>query len=78
MQFTCTRVHVHMYTHTYALCGYTRRLRTCRYVAIHVNRPSGISQAAAIAINRAKGVKHSHLPGEYTALCCGTQCLQWL
>ena len=41
----------------YALCGYTRHLRTCRYAAIHVNRPSGISQAAAIAVNRTEGVK---------------------
>ena len=47
---------VHMYMHTYALCGYTRQLRTCRYVAIHVNRPSGISQAAATAVNRTQGV----------------------
>ena len=39
-------VHVHMYMHTYAQCGYTRHLPTCRYAAIHVNRPSGISQAA--------------------------------
>ena len=51
-------VHVHM--HTYALCGYTRHLRTCWHAAIHVNRPSGISQAAAIAINRTKGVKPGH------------------
>ena len=51
-------VHVHMYMHTYALCGYTRHLRTCRYVAILVNRPSGISQAAAIAANRTQGVKN--------------------
>ena len=50
-------VHVHMYMHTYELCVYTRHLRTCRYAAIHVNRPSGISQAAAIAVNRTKGVK---------------------
>ena len=28
-QFMCTCAHV------YALCGYTRHLRTCRYVAIH-------------------------------------------
>ena len=27
------------------------------YAAIHVNRPSGISQAVAIAINRTQGVK---------------------
>ena len=45
-----------MYMYTYALCGYTRHLRTCRYAAIHVSRPSGISQAAAIAVNRTKGV----------------------
>ena len=38
--------------HTYALCGYTHHLRTCRYAAILVNRPSGISQAAAIADQR--------------------------
>ena len=49
-------VHVHMYMHTYAQCGYTRHLRTCRYAAIHVNRPSGISQAAAIAVNCTEGV----------------------
>ena len=45
-----------MYMHTYALCGCTRHLRTCRYAAILVNRPSGISQAAAIAANRTQGV----------------------
>ena len=54
---TCTHVHVHMYMHTYALCGYTRHLRTCRYAAIHVNWPSGISHAAAIAVNHTQGVK---------------------
>ena len=43
--------------HTYALCGYTRHLRICRYAAIQVNQTSGISQAAAIAVNRTKGVK---------------------
>ena len=48
-------VHVHMYMHTYALCGYARHLRPCRYAAILVNRPSGISQAAAIAANRTQG-----------------------
>ena len=55
MQYLCivhVHVHMYMYTHTYALCGYTRHLRTCRYVAIHVNRPSGISEAAAISVNR--------------------------
>ena len=50
-------VHVHMYTHTYALCVYTCHLRTCPDAAIHVNRPSGISQAAAIAVNCTQGVK---------------------
>ena len=45
------------YTHTYALCGYTRHLRTCRYAATHANRPSGISQAAAIAVNRTQGIE---------------------
>ena len=55
MQYLCI-VHVYMYTHTYALCGYTRHLRTCRYAAILVNRPSGISQAAAVAVTHTKGV----------------------
>ena len=50
-------IHIHMYMLTYALCGYTRHLRTSRYAAIHVNRPdSGISQAAAITVNRTQGV----------------------
>ena len=49
-------VHVHMYMHKYAQCGYTRHLRTCRYVAILANRPSGISQGAAIAFNGTQGV----------------------
>ena len=52
-------VHVHVYMHTYALCGYTRPLRTCRYAAILVNRPSGISQAAAVAVNRTQGVNQN-------------------
>ena len=61
MQYLCI-VHVYMYMymymHTYALCGYTctRHLRTCRYAAILANRPSGISQAAAVAANRTQGV----------------------
>ena len=50
-------VHVHMYMHTYALCGYTRHLHTCRYVVVLVIRPSGISQAAAIAANCTQRVK---------------------
>ena len=33
MQYLCI-VHVYMYMHTYALCGYTCHLRTCRYAAI--------------------------------------------
>ena len=58
----CVHVHINMhyyaiFMHTYALCGYTSHLRTCRYAAIHVNLPSGISQAAAIAVNRTQGVK---------------------
>ena len=61
MQSACVHVHVYtymyMYMHTYALCGCTRHVR--RYVAINVNRPSGISQAAAIAVNRTKGVKET-------------------
>ena len=50
---------VHVYMYTYALCGYTRNLhvRTCRYAAIRVNRPSGISQAAALGVNRTQGLK---------------------
>ena len=59
-------VHVHMYMHTYALCGCTCHLRTCQYAAILVNRPSGISQAAAIAVNRTQGVKFHHC----MYLCC--------
>ena len=59
MQYLCI-VHVCMYTctctRTYPLCGYTCHLRT---VAILVNRPSGISQAAAVAVNRTQGVKQS-------------------
>ena len=43
-----------MYMHTYALYGYT-----CRYGAIHVNQPGGISQAAAVAANHTQGVKIS-------------------
>ena len=62
---TCTCQHCYaiflhsacLHVHTYALCGYTLHLCTCRYAAIHVNRPSGISQAAAIAVNRTQGVK---------------------
>ena len=51
---------VHVYMDTYALCSYTRHLRTCRYAAILVNRPSGISQAAAIAANRTQGVNNQY------------------
>ena len=58
-----------MYMHMYALCSYTHHLRTCGYAAIHVNRPSGISQAAAIAVNRIKGVNNvlclHHFHDEY-------------
>ena len=46
MQFVCI-VHVYMCT-----CTCTRMY----YAAIHVNQPSGISQAAALAVNRTKGV----------------------
>ena len=59
--YKCTCTNVHAYTYApcgYAPCGYTRHLRTCRYEAIHVNRPSGISQAAAIAVNRTQAVKY--------------------
>ena len=44
-------IHVGMRLYT-SVCGYTRR-----YAAVHVNRPSGISQAAAITVNCAQGVK---------------------
>ena len=47
--------YVHIYMHMCALCSYTRHLCTCWYAAIHVNQPSGTSQAAAIA-NRTQGV----------------------
>ena len=40
----CVRVHVHMCTRMH-------------YAAIHVSRPSDISQAATIAVNRTQGVK---------------------
>ena len=50
MHSACVHVHAHVCTmHVY-------HLRTCRYAALHINRPSGISQAAAIAVNRTKGV----------------------
>ena len=49
-------LHVHLYMHTYALCGYIRHLSTCWYAVVQVNQASGISQAAAIAVNRTKGV----------------------
>ena len=50
-------MYTYTYTYTYALCGYTRHLRTCWYAAIHVNlSQAGISQAAAIAVNRTQGV----------------------
>ena len=44
MQYLCI-VHVYMFTFKY-----TRILRTCWYVAFAVNRPSVISQAAAVAV----------------------------
>ena len=53
MHSACMHMYMHMYMHVCALCGYTpyTSLRTCRYAATHV-----ISQAAAIAVNRTKGV----------------------
>ena len=65
MHSACTRVHAHMYMHTYALCGYTRHLRTCRYAAMQVNRPSGISQAAAIAVNRKLELNMHNFTNDY-------------
>ena len=60
MQYLCI-VHVYMYTckcvHYTAIHITCIHVCTCRNVAIHINRPSGISQAAAIAISRTKGVK---------------------
>ena len=38
MQYLCI-VHVYMY----ALCGYTRHLRTCWYAAIAVNHTEGVN-----------------------------------
>ena len=51
---TCVLVRLWLYTSLAYLsdCGYTRHLRTCQIVAIQVNRPSGISQAAALAVSR--------------------------
>ena len=45
----CTRMHYAAIHVTCVLVG--------MWLYIHVNRPSGISQAAAIAVNRDKGVK---------------------
>ena len=73
MQYLCI-VHVHVHGQ-YALCGYTRHLSTCRYAAILANRPSGIFQAVAIAVNDTKGVKHLasymyvHLADLFPAVC---------
>ena len=50
---------VHAHAHMHALRGYTRQLCTCWYAAIQVNQPSGISQAAAIAVHHPQGVKLS-------------------
>ena len=62
MQYLCI-------VHTYVLCGYTRHLRTCRNVAIQVNRPSGISQAVAIAAHCPQGVNIYFV----FSLVCGDQ-----
>ena len=64
-----------MCTCTHALCGYTRHLRTCRYAAVHVNRPSGISQAVAIAVNRTQGVKANMVCTDYNRCCLPTRLL---
>ena len=46
----CVHVHMHMCTRPYGTMRlYTSLAYLRRYAAIHVNRPSGISQAAAIA-----------------------------
>ena len=61
------RVHVHVSTIMQYLCMCTcshvnaHVCVTCRYAAVHVNRPSGISQAAAIAVNRTQGVNRRHI-----------------
>ena len=68
MQYLCIGVHVHVSTIMQYLCIVhvyvcTRMhdaairvyLRTCRYAATHVNRPSGVSQAAAITVNLTQG-----------------------
>ena len=62
MHYLCI---VHAYL---SVCGYTRHyvlvgmrldtsMCTCRIAATLINQPSGISQAAAIAINRTQGLK---------------------
>ena len=54
-------VHMQLYNQFIAYlseCGYTRHLRTCQNAAIHVNQPSGISQAADIAVNHPQGVNN--------------------
>ena len=70
MHSACVHVHVHVHmymytctcTHVHAhVCGYTSHLCTCRYATIHVNRPSGISQAAAIAVNHTQGVNITYI-----------------
>ena len=63
MQYLCI-----VYMHMYVLCGYTRHLRTCRYVAIHVNSPvASLKLLLAIAVNRTLGVKKScNFPGMFT------------
>ena len=51
---TCRNAAIHVIAYL-SECGYTRQ------PAIHVNRPSGISQAAAIAVHRPQGVKWAHV-----------------
>ena len=61
MQYLCI-VHVYMYTyaHVCTMRLYTSPAYLSVYAAIHVNRPSGISQAADIAVNCTQGVKLGH------------------
>ena len=70
----CTRT---SYTYTYALCRYTRHLRTCRYAVIHVNRPSGISQAVDIAVNHTQGVKMNTVTENYWLIYVAATVIMW-
>ena len=52
MHSACVHVHVHAH-----ICTIHVMHSTCWNAAVQFNRPSGISQAAAIAVHRPQGVK---------------------